>query len=118
MKTNSKIYKGAIVKESLEDESILNDFKILYTEVTDDIDPAERWTIYNVEVDEATLLKLSKVIKPTKWYAHFWSGREVIAIFRDKIFRFNFDDKKSWESAIAHGLSIGIPQEQLDFLIH
>jgi hypothetical protein len=103
MEIKSKIYKGAIVKESLEDVSVLDDFKIMYTEVTDDID---------------TLLKLSKVIKPTKWYAHFWSGREVIAVFRDNVFRFNFDVKKSWEPAIAHGLSVGIPKEQLDFLIH
>ncbi len=118
MTTNSKIYKGAIIRESLEEVSVLNDFKIVSTKVTDDIDPTERWTIHDVEADEATLLTLSKVLKPTKWYAHFWSDREVIAIFRDKVFRFNFDDKKSWEPAIAHGLSVGIPREQLYFLIH
>jgi len=48
---------------------------------------------------------------------HFWRGREVIAIFQGKKFEFNYDDKSSWASAVEHGLSIGIPKEQLDFLI-
>jgi hypothetical protein len=61
--------------------------------------------------------ELSKVIKPSKWYAYFWSGDEMIVVFRGKIFYQKVNDKNSWEPAIAYGISVGIPKEQLDFLI-
>jgi hypothetical protein len=48
---------------------------------------------------------------------HFWKGREIIAVFQGKKFEFNYDDKSSWIPAVEHGLSIGIPKEQLNFLI-
>jgi hypothetical protein len=112
------MYNGAIVLESLEDPKIPKDFKVISIEETKDTNPANRWHIYEVEATRDQLVKLSKVIKPTKWYAHFWNEkREVIAVFRDKIFEFNFDDTKSWEPAIQYGLSVQIPKEQLDFLI-
>ena len=48
---------------------------------------------------------------------HFWKDRDVIAIFKDKKFEFNYDDKSTWKDVVNYGLSLGIPKEQLDFLI-
>lgn len=110
------MHKGAIILESLENPEVIKDFKVLNLTVTNDPNPADRWHIYEVEATRDQLEKLSQVMKPTKYYAHFWNEkREVIAVFRDKIFEFNFDDKNSWELAIQYGLSIGIPKEQLSF---
>ncbi len=90
----NKKYKGAIVEESLESNDILKKFNVLETSVTDDENPVDRWHIHIVESVKTDLIELSKHIKPTKWYAHFWNeDREVIVIFRDKIFEFNYDDK-------------------------
>ncbi len=115
----NEIYKGAIIEESLEDISILKKFKIIKIVVTDDENPVDRWHINNVETTKDQLELLSKVIKPKKYYAHFWNeNREVIVIFRDKIFTFDYDNKNSWQPAIEYGLSVDIPKEQLDFLIH
>lgn len=114
----STLYKGAIIKESLENPDILADFKTIEIVVTEDENPADRWHIHNVEATREQLEKLSKTIKPTKYYAHFWDkDKNIIAVFRDNIFEFNFDDKASWQPAIEHGLSVDIPREQLDFLI-
>ncbi len=113
------MFKGTIVLESLENAEVIRDFKILSLNETTDLNPADRWHLYEVEATREQLEKLSKVIKPTKWYAHFWNvKREVIAVFRNKIFELNFDDKKSRERAIQYGISVGIPEEQLDFLIN
>jgi hypothetical protein len=113
-----EIYTGSIIKESLENEEILNDFKIINITVTDDEKPEDRWHIYTVEGTQDILQKLSKVIKPEKFYSHFWNkNKDIIAVFRDKIFNFNYNDKTSWQPAIEYGESIGIPKEQLDFLI-
>lgn len=112
-------YKGSIVKESLDDDQILDEFKTLDILITKEENPADRWHIYTVETSREQLEKLSHALKPNKWYAHFWdSDGNIIAVFRDKIFEFNFNDKQSWQPAIKHGLSVGIPKEQLDFLIN
>ena len=48
---------------------------------------------------------------------HFWNEREIIAVFKDKTFTFNSDDKPSRINAVNYGISLGIPEEQLDFII-
>ncbi len=109
-------YKGTIVEESLEDNRILNDFEIIGFRISKAENPAYRWHLYTVLVSLEDIARLSENIK-TKWYMHFWKDREVIAIFQGKKFVFNFDDKTTWEPAVSHGLSLGIPAEQLDFPI-
>lgn len=113
-----EIYTGTIIKESLENENILNYFKIINITITDDEKPEDRWHLYTVESTKELLQKLSSVIKPEKFYCHFWDkNKKIIVVFRDKIFNFNYDNKNSWQPAIEYGESIGIPKEQLDFLI-
>lgn len=103
---------GTIIQQSLEDKEILNEFKIIK------IKPAGEWLIYFVEGEPEAIRTLTKVLKKGKWYAHFWDDeRNIHAVFRDQVFDFNFDDKKSWEPVIKYGLSLGIPKEQLDFPI-
>lgn len=112
----SDMYKGTIVEESLNDNRVINDFKIIGFRISKDENPADRWHLYTVSVTHEDIARLSENIKP-KWYMHFWKDRKVIAIFHGKKFEFNYDDKSSWVPAVEHGLSIGIPKEQLDFLI-
>lgn len=111
-----KDYKGIIVEESLEDNRIINDLEIIDFKITNEENPAERWHLYTVNVSEEDIERLSRIIKP-KWYMHFWKDRHVIAIFKDKKFEFDFDDKSAWKPAIEYGLSQGIQKEQLDFPI-
>lgn len=51
---------------------------------------------------------------------HFWEpGKdEVLAVFKNKTFDIKHSDKSTWSGAVEHGKSIGIPEEQLDFLIY
>lgn len=48
---------------------------------------------------------------------HFWQEQDVIAVFKDRKFEFNYDDKSTWKPVIEYGLSLGIPKEELDFPI-
>ena len=109
-------YTGIIVEESLEENRILNDLEIIKVKITKEENPAQRWHLYTVRVSKEDIEKLSKNIK-TGWYMHFWKGRNIVVIFRNKKFEFNFDDKSTWKPAVEYGLSLGIPKEQLDFLI-
>jgi hypothetical protein len=112
-----KDYTGTIVEESLEDNRILNDFDIVSVKISKDDNPADRWHLYSVKVSKDDISVLAQQIKLGKWYMHFWKGRDVIAVFKDKIFEFKYDNKSTWKDAVDYGLSQGIPQEQLDFII-
>ena len=111
-----KDYKGIIIEESLSDNRILNGLEIIKIEISKEDNPQDRWHLYTVRVSEEDINELSKNIKP-KWYMHFWKGKEVIAIFKDKKFEFNYDNKSERTPVVNYGLSLGIPKEQLDFPI-
>ena len=104
-------YKGIIIKESLEDPSILGSFETLKQKTSDD----GAWEMYTVLIEEADIEKLSRVIKEGTWYCHFWEGKNIIAVFRNKTFSFDAQDKASWIPVLKYGRFLGIPEEQLDF---
>lgn len=110
-------YKGTIVQESLIDDRQLNNFETIKFKVTNDEKFEDRWHLFTVMALEEDIKKLASNLKPAKWYAHFWNGDDVIAIFPNKTFNFKHSDKSTWKDAIEYGKSLGIPEEQLDFLI-
>ncbi len=111
----ASLYTGLIVEESLEDSRILNTFKILHVEITKDLKPEDRWHIYTVEASQKEIEKLSKWIKPTLWFVHFWRQNELLVVFPNKIFSLERSNEKNWKEAIGYGLALGIPRKQLNF---
>lgn len=112
----SKEYKGIVVEESLEDNRLLNGLEVTAVEITKEENPTDRWHLYKVRASKQDIERLSKGIK-SGWYMHFWKGRNVIALFKDRRFEFNFDDKSTWKPVLEYGRSLGIPEEELDFPI-
>jgi hypothetical protein len=112
-----KEYTGTIVEESLEDNRILNNLNIIGFKISGDENPEDRWHLYTVTIFEEEIKYISRYIKSGTWYMHFWKEKEVVAVFKDKVFVFDYDNKETWKEAIEYGLSIGIPLEQLDFII-
>jgi len=105
------LYEGVIIKESLEDPSVLNDLEV----ISHDIDPLANWDLYKVKARPDCFEPLSKNLKSDKYYIHFWKKSDVVVIFRNKIFKYNIYDRVTWNKVIEYGLSIGIPISQLDF---
>ncbi len=110
-------YKGTIVEESLEDNRILNGVEIVGFRISKNENPQDRWHLYTVKVSKEDIKKISKYIKLGKWYMHFWKDKDVFAVFKNKVFGFKYDNKSTWKDAVEYGLSLGIPKEQLDFVI-
>lgn len=115
----SEKYKGIIIEESLSNSSVLEEIKVISERTEPDQDnPNETWHIYTVEVTRDMIEKLQTYLKREDgWYMHFWKERNIIVVFRDKMFEINYDDKETWKEAVDYGLSMGVPREQLDFLI-
>jgi hypothetical protein len=109
-------YHGIIVKESLKEQFVLNEMKILGQR------KSVKWTLFRVGVDENKIdevvesVQKSLVASPTRtcYYAHFYRGEKLIVVFPKKIFRLT-PEKETWRSAIEYGKSVGIPGEELDF---
>ena len=81
-------------------------------------------TLYKVEVNPSDLEYIISSLQSNmathfffrkmEFYAHFYREQELIAVFKQKIFRMT-PCLDSWDEAIMYGREIGIKPEQLDF---
>jgi len=108
---------GTVVEESLKDSRFINKLDVKSVQISDSEKPQDRWHLYKVDASEAQIKELANQLKPEKWYAHFWDNQDILAVFPGKTFKFSRADRSTWKPAIEYGKSIGIPIEQLDFLI-
>ena len=106
------MYKGTILENSLENKTILNKIKIIKTWQDGD------WILHNVLVEEGQMQELVKFISDGPWYMHFWiPGKDQIkVVYKNKIFDIKSSDKSTWRESVEYGKSIGVPEEQLDFI--
>ncbi|MDT8717159.1 hypothetical protein IAI10_10875 [Clostridium sp. 19966] len=111
-----KEYKGIIVEESLNDNRILNKLDIKKIHITEAENSKDRWHMYEVKVSKLEILEMSKHIIED-WYMHFWKEKEIIAVFKNKTFEFDYEIKDTWKEVLEYGASLGISKEQLDFPI-
>lgn len=102
-----------IVKNSLKDESILEELEILRSWKDGD------WELCEVSVSEEQAKDVARFLDDGPWYVHFWEdGRDdVLVVFKHKTFWIQHSDKETWKQAVEYGQSIDIPFAQLDFLI-
>ncbi len=120
-------YLGTIIEESLADKTCLNDFLILSTKVEEVNDKHQtpwlkQWTLHKVELSEEKAQeaaeKLSKSLDyshKSTWYADYKNEQWHYIIFKDKIFKIGRTDAEGYKQAKAYGISLGIPEHQVDF---
>ena len=118
-------YQGVIIKESLEDKSILEDMRILGTKVelvTEEHETPwlKQWTLHTIEVPEGQADDLAERISRAldsehSWYADFKNEAFHFIIFRDKVFKIDRREKEQYDDAVKFGISLGIPAHQLNF---
>lgn len=109
---HSDVFYGMIVEESLTDPTVINNVSVSKVKITN----PDRWHIYTVTTSELQVEKYQAWLKDDPWYMHFWRGDEIVVVFKDKSFSFSKNNKSMWGPAINYGKSLGIPEEQLDFL--
>lgn len=120
-------YKGTIIEESLEDKDVLGDVKILSTKVEPVVKAHQtpwlkQWTLHKVEVDEDKVDEVSKKISESidskhnhSWYADYKNDKWHYIIFPNKIFKIDRKDAGQYAQARKYGISLGIPEYQVDF---
>ncbi len=123
-------YIGIIIEESLENKDILKDVQISRTKVEEVTEKhktpwIKQWTLHTVEIlenqAESVAKKLTKALDSEhSWYADFKNDSFHYIIFRGKYFKIKVDrsKKEQYDDAVKFGLSLGIPDYQLDFSPH
>src|SRR3989344_878928 len=107
------VYNGVIIEESLEDKSVLQDLKILETKIEPVTENHKtpwvaQWTLHTVEVPEERAGEIAEKLSQAldsehAWYADFKNDRS---------------SKEQYDEATKYGLTLGIPDYQLDFSPH
>ena len=115
---------GVIIEESLINKDVLKELHIVSTQV-EQVTPEHKtpwlkqWTIHTIDVpqDEAAAVaeKLSRSLDGNYWYADFMDDKTHYVIFPNKVFKVDRSQPDQYEAVVAHGLSLNIPDYQLDF---
>ena len=118
-------YQGVIIEESLENKDILKNVKISDTKVEEVVEEhktpwIKQWTLHTVEIPEnqakSVAEKISKALDSKhNWYADFKNDTHHYIIFRDKVFYIDRKSKEQYDEAKRYGISLGIPEYQVDF---
>ncbi|MEK7659736.1 MAG: hypothetical protein AAB343_00875 [Patescibacteria group bacterium] len=118
-------YKGVIIEESLENKDILKNVKISETKIEEVVEEHKtpwitQWTLHTVEIPENEVknvaAKISKALDSKhNWYADFQNKTHHYIIFRDKVFYIDRKSKEQYDEAKHYGISLGIPEYQIDF---
>jgi len=120
------MFKGFILSESLQDPTLLNNFKKIYVKVEshpESDDYPSFWHLFKIEISdeeiEKVVDKFAKSIK-LRWYAHFWNDKKVYIIFSNKVFKIPREEEwssKEYQNVKKYALSVDIDERYLDFKI-
>ena len=120
-----KNYQGVIIEESLKNKDILKKVKIVQTKVEQVTNEhktpwVSEWTLHTVLLPEteaeAAANELSKSLDSDHaWYADFKNETHHYIIFRDKVFYIDRKNREQYNEAKRYGISLGIPEYQVDF---
>ncbi len=122
------IFKGVIIDESLEKKDVLQKVKIVKTKVEQVTEKhktpwIKQWTLHTIEIRENQADKVAKELSTSldsehDWYADFKNVKFHYIIFRKKVFKIERSKKEQYTEVTKYGISLGIPDYQLDFSPH
>lgn len=121
-------FEGVIIEESLEDKNVLKKVKIIKTEVEEVTEEhktpwIKQWTMHHVSIppEQAASIgsEISKALDSKhNWYADFKTDKTHFIIYRNKVFKIDRSKREEYDEATKYGISLGIPDYQVDFSPH
>lgn len=120
------MYRGSIIEESLKNRNVLEGLRIVSAEV-EDVTAAHRtpwlqqWTITTVEIEDGAIKAFTRKLQAametehSSWFADFKGDKDHYIVFPGKIFFIDHRRNDTYTEAVAYGVSLGIPKQQLAF---
>ncbi|PIZ66740.1 hypothetical protein CO051_07295 [Candidatus Roizmanbacteria bacterium CG_4_9_14_0_2_um_filter_39_13] len=119
-------YKGVIIEESLADKSVLSDIRIISTKI-EAVTPDHKtpwltiWTLHTVEIREEIADTFAEQLshffdkEHEDWYEDFKNDTYHYIVYAHKVFKVDLQNPVKYKDAKEYGISIGIPEYQVDF---
>lgn len=109
------MYHGIILNEEFVDPDFVKTFKFFAKRKSS----TNSWILYGIEVKDSQLQEAVSQIQVNikagePYYAHLYNDKEVVVIFKDKVFRVT-PHESSWNKIKEFGRTLKIPEDQLDF---
>jgi len=121
-------FNGVIIEESLENKDVLQKVKIIKTKVEKVTEEHQtpwikQWTLHTVEILENQADEIAEDLSKSldsehDWYADFKNNKFHYIIFRNKVFKVDRSTPEQYQDVTKYGVSLGIPDYQLDFSPH
>ncbi len=121
----AKNFVGVIIEESLKEKDVLQKVKIIKTKIELVTEKHKTpwikyWTLHTVEIlsNQADIIakELSRSLDSKhNWYADFKNDKIHYIIFRNRVFKIDWTSKEQYDEAKKYGISLGIPEYQVDF---
>ena len=118
-------YQGTIIEESLGNKDVLKRVQILRTKVEAVTEKhrtpwISQWTLHKVEIPESDAKRIAHEISQSleaehAWYTDYKNASLHYIIFRNKVFDIDRQSQKEYNEAKQYGLSLGIPEYQVNF---
>jgi len=118
-------YKGVIIEESLANSDVLKSVAIIGTRIESvtahhKTPWLKQWTLHTVELPEDKSDAIAEQIGSSlendhSWYADFKNDKYHYIIYRNKVFKVDLNNPRMYKNAKEYGISIGIPEYQVDF---
>lgn len=120
-------FTGVIIEESLADKSVFSKLEIVETKVEKVIEKHQtpwlkQWTLHTVSIDadkaDEVAEELSKSFDyshGSAWYADYKNNKYHFIIYAGKVFKVDLSNPMLYKNAKTYGISIGIPEYQVDF---
>lgn len=114
------VYQGVIIKESINDENILDFISINKVEVWKTNDKPKYWTVLFYTSNHKDFPELlSKVIisddKIGNWFADMKSGNIKIIVFKDKVLKYHIGNAAEKKLVCEECRKLGIPDSQMNW---
>ena len=120
-----KDFVGVIIEESLENKGVLRKINIIRTEIEQvtakhKTPCVKQWTLHTVKILQKQAPETAKEVSNSldsrhNWYADFKNSSHHYIIFREKVFFIDRRSKEQYDEAKKYGLSLGIPEYQVNF---
>ena len=116
------MFKGLLLRESLQDERILELVQVTKTEVWNVANAEggqpERWTAISFEGEseraDVVAEAMGQAMRP-EWYANFSTETRVYVVFENRVYAYLKGDAKARAEVEAYAISVGIPESQVDW---
>jgi hypothetical protein len=107
------MFHGILLDLAFVDQEYPKSFSLFAQKLSGD------WGLYGIKVDqndcESTVVNIQAHMRTDQpFYNHLYDDERLIVIFRERIFRVT-THASSWEEVKQYGLTLGIPEQQLDF---